>query len=130
MGTTYRNEWGQVPEYALRCSNPHCTAGYEPLLVTPTKFKIYENRILKHIWELSREVLSRAEEIIFIGYSFPEADTEIRCLLLNALNQSSNRANITFVDKPGGSDDLHNYQKLLGQIEYKPIGFIEYVSSL
>lgn len=117
-------------EYEILCLNQYCTSNYEPLIVTPTKFKIYENRILNKIWEISRECISKTDEIIFIGYSLPEADTEIRCLLLNGINMAEKKPKITFVDRPGESNDVDNYKRLFGEVNYMPVGFIKYIEEM
>ena len=117
-------------EYELLCINSYCTSQYEPLIVAPTKFKIYENRLLSNIWEISRECISKADEIVFIGYSLPEADTEIRCLILNGINMASKKSRISFVDRPSGSDAIINYRRLFGEVTYLPIGFTEYVENM
>ena len=77
------------------CSNPHCTESYEQLLVAPTMFKIYENRFLAETWELAEAAIRCAKAIVFIGYSIPEADYELRCMLTRAVANSVVRA-------PGG----------------------------
>ena len=117
-------------EYEISCLNQYCTSNYEPLIVTPTKFKRYENRVLNKIWEISRECISRADEIVFIGYSLPEADTEIRCLLLNGINMAEKKPKITFVDKSEGNDDVDNYKCLFGEVKYMPVGFIKYIEEM
>lgn len=117
-------------EYELLCLNTYCTSHYEPLIVTPTKFKIYENRILNEIWEISRYCISKADEIVFIGYSLPEADTEIRCLILIGLNMAEKKPKITFVDKVGESNDVDNYKSLFGKVKYMPVGFIKYIKEM
>ncbi|MBU1043348.1 MAG: SIR2 family protein [Candidatus Omnitrophica bacterium] len=117
-------------EYRLLCSNTNCTSEYEPLIVTPTRFKMYENRILREIWAMARELISKAEEIVFIGYSLPEADTELKCLLLYGLNEAVQKPKITFVDQPEGSKDIESYKKLFGTVQYLPVGFVEYVNRM
>jgi len=117
-------------DYRLYCSNNNCTCAYEPLIVTPTKFKIYENRILKEIWNISKNCISKADEIVFIGYSLPEADVEIRCLLLNGLNEGEEKGKIIFVDRQKGSDHINRYENLFGKVEYLPIGFTEYIKRM
>lgn len=111
----------------LKCISSNCTCLYEPILVTPTKFKIYENRLIKETWSIAKKSISEATEIYFIGYSLPEADIEIRCLLLNGLNEGKRKAKITLVDKQGGSDAIFRYKCLLGKIDYRPIGFSNFV---
>jgi len=117
-------------EYELLCFNKFCTSHYEPLIVTPTKFKAYENRLLNKIWGISQECISKADELVFIGYSLPEADTEIRCLLLNGINMAEKKPKITFVDRPERSNDVDSYKRLFGEVNYMPVGFIKYIEEM
>jgi len=69
----------------LTCGNQNCTARYEPLIVDPTMYKLYDNRLLRESLDLAERALKRARVIVFIGYSLPEADYELRCLLVRAV---------------------------------------------
>lgn len=74
------------------------------LIVTPTFMKSFSNLNLKNIWYNAYIDVSEADHIIFIGYSFPDADFEMRCLLKKAV---SNNAQITVVLH--NSDDPKKY---------------------
>lgn len=122
------------------CHNRNCTNRYEPLLITPTMFKNYENRFIKETWSYAERKLTEAENITFIGYSLKEDDYQIRCLLMKALlSKSIPYRNITVIErKDEGLEDKKylietiekKYQDLYGKIDFKTIGFKEYVEKL
>ena len=55
------------------------------LIITPTFLKDLNNLNIKNIWHNALIELSEASKVVFIGYSFPDADFEMRCLLKKAL---------------------------------------------
>lgn len=55
------------------------------LIITPTFLKSLENLNIKNIWQNALIDISEADHIVFIGYSFPDADFEMRCLLKKAV---------------------------------------------
>jgi hypothetical protein len=59
------------------------------ILITPTFLKDLNNLHLKNIWHNALINLIEAEKIIFIGYSFPDADFEMRCLLKKAVQPNT-----------------------------------------
>lgn len=62
---------------------------FSPLIITPTLLKDYSSLAIKNIWQNAHIDVSEADEIIFIGYSFPMADFEFRYLLKRALKPST-----------------------------------------
>lgn len=52
-----------------------------PLLLTPTFIKDMSNIHIRQIWHAARLLLREAKRIVFVGYSFPQADFEFRLLL-------------------------------------------------
>ena len=64
------------------------------LIITPTFMKSLENLNVKNIWHNAFIDISEADHIVFIGYSFPDADFEMRCLLKKSVKDS---ADITVV---------------------------------
>jgi NAD-dependent SIR2 family protein deacetylase len=52
-----------------------------PAIITPTMFKAVDSDIFVSIWSEAAKELSGADRIIFVGYSLPIADFEIRYLL-------------------------------------------------
>ena len=53
----------------------------EPVIVPPTYFKEYNNYFLNQVWHKAEQDLRRVEKIFFCGYSFPDADMQIKYLL-------------------------------------------------
>lgn len=124
----------------LRCRE--CSGRFEALIVTPTMFKTYNNSLLLDVWREVESKLSCADEIVFIGYSLPDADIQLRCLLTRAVfrNRSRNRPSGPEVRVVGWdsrppehyyssepSETHKRYLRLFGKIDYDPTGFAEYV---
>lgn len=64
------------------------------LIITPTFMKSLDNLNIKNIWHNAYIDVNEADHLVFIGYSFPDADFEMRCLLKKAVKST---ANITVV---------------------------------
>ncbi len=47
---------------------------FDPILMTPTLMKNPSQGVLAEVWRLAFITLAQAEEIIFLGYSLPQAD--------------------------------------------------------
>lgn len=92
-----------------------CSIGRESdlksVLITPTFIKDFNNLHLKNIWFNASIELSEASEVVFIGYSLPDADYEFRYLLKRSLRKD---AKVTVVLH--GSDDPTYKNKLLDMI--------------
>jgi hypothetical protein len=58
-------------------------------LITPTFIKDLNSLQLKGIWHNAELDLSSANEIIFIGYSLPDADFELRYLLKKNIREDA-----------------------------------------
>ena len=54
-------------------------------MITPTFLKSLESLVIKNIWHNAFIELTEAKRVVFIGYSFPDADFEMRCLLKKAI---------------------------------------------
>lgn len=59
----------------------------ESLIITPTYLKELNNLHLKNIWYNAYIDLTEADEIVFIGYSLPDADFEMKNLLKRAVGK-------------------------------------------
>ena len=121
-------------------NNQSCTELYQPLIISPTFLKNYKNRIIREVWSLAEQAVANAQEIIFIGYSMPVDDYEIKSMLLRGIARNKNKEKpaITVVDKCP-KDDIEkqenkqykmNYEKVFGSIGYMECGFARYVSEL
>lgn len=76
----------------------------QSLIITPTYLKDFGNLHSRQIWQSAFYELFQAKEIIFIGYSFPEADFELRYLLKKAICPESK---ITVVLYPEDNPDRY-----------------------
>lgn len=83
-----------VDEMLAVCYCPLCYKEFEgnvdspqlhSMLITPTFLKDLNNLHIKNIWHNTLIDLTEATKVVFIGYSFPDADFEMRCLLKKAL---------------------------------------------
>ena len=59
------------------------------ILITPTFLKDLNNLHIRNIWHSALIELIEADKIVFIGYSFPDADFEMRCLLKKAVQPNT-----------------------------------------
>jgi len=123
---------------AVYCYNQFCTELYQPLIVSPTFLKSYKNRIIRETWLLAEQAIAQTEEIIFIGYSMPVDDYEIKSMLLRGIANNKKRPMITIVDKcPKNEKERKenkqykmNYEKVFGLIGYQECGFEQYTKDL
>ena len=83
----------EKPEIGLKCQ-----------LGTPTMLKNLDDVNLRNIWKCAFIELSEANKIVFIGYSFPQADYEFRYLLKRALNP---QAKVEVVLAPNDNPDYY-----------------------
>ncbi len=65
--------------------NGKCNIRLENLIITPTMLKDLTNTHLRYIWHNAFIELQEACKIIFIGYSFPISDYELRYLFKSAI---------------------------------------------
>ncbi len=87
-GRFLRTEGGSCDSPAIRTFEnrcPHCDTSFETLILPPTHAKDLVHPVVSQIInEAIREVRS-ARRVIFVGYSFPEADVHIRALFARSL---------------------------------------------
>lgn len=79
-------------------------------IITPTFMKSLNNLHLRTIWHNAFLDLTEATNIVFIGYSFPKADFEMRCLLKKAVGTCTQ---ITVVLH--GRDNIKYYKNFLNK---------------
>lgn len=74
------------------------------LLITPTFIKNLENSQIKQVWQQAKQEIRRATKIIFLGYSFPESDYEIRYLFKKNIKKDCK-----IVVVLSGEDDINTH---------------------
>lgn len=86
LGTLQKNE-----QYCRVCKEQISYDGDAPclesLIITPTYLKEFNNLHLQNIWHNAYIDLTEADEIVFIGYSLPDADFEMKNLLKRAVGK-------------------------------------------
>lgn len=70
---------------------PDCRGGTEPLIIPPTLLKSYEHPVIREIWDLARVALTKADEIVVVGYSLPLTDFRARWLFMEATAKSKTK---------------------------------------
>jgi hypothetical protein len=85
-----------------------------PLIVPPTFFKHQPDRRLQSTWTAAGEVLRHADRVGFVGYSFPESDTQMRYFLGAALAQNIDLQAIDLVDPNANAIMTHLGSKVFG----------------
>jgi SIR2-like domain len=122
----YEEDYEEGRDFAC----PDCQGRYYPLIITPTLLKTYDNILLREVWRQAEDKVSRADEVVFIGYSLPDADVLLRCMLKRALFRKRNRrggssaCQISVVDKSPRDGETHKrYIKQFGRVEYHVNGF-------
>lgn len=53
----------------------------QPEIMTPTMIKMFDNQLYKNLWRAGALELREANKVIFVGYSMPIADFELRYML-------------------------------------------------
>jgi hypothetical protein len=112
-----------------------CQVRYDPIIITPTFLKSYRNGFVTQIWQSTEAALRDAHEIVFIGYSLPEADIMLRTMFSRALfvnsKQHGQPGKIIVVDLPPEAEAqplIQRYKRLFMDIQYCGEGFKNYVN--
>ncbi|MBN1861910.1 MAG: hypothetical protein JW840_10695 [Candidatus Thermoplasmatota archaeon] len=102
-----------------QCLKDQCILDW--IIEPPSYFKKYNNIFLQNIWKRAYDILSKADKIIFIGYSMPEVDIWFKYLLKKSC--FGKKKKITVID-PSPLDCLpkdqlaYKYERFLGSIDY------------
>jgi NAD-dependent SIR2 family protein deacetylase len=103
-------------------------------LIMPTFLKDLSNPQYKIIWQNAGIELSEAKKIVFIGYSLPQADFEMRQLLSRMVDIETEIEVVDFKDRrnPNIYDDLiRSYKQFFGrEVKDHKEGASKYISQL
>jgi hypothetical protein len=115
-----------------------CKTKYEPLLITPSMIKRYDNQFLRQIWSSAEESIRKADRLVFIGYSLSNADYYIKYIINRAvaLNQNKNNGHlkvlvVTRQNADVGNETEERYCRFFGdKVDFYREGFESYVYSI
>jgi len=113
------------------CASDYKSPGI-PVIVPPSFLKPDLPRALKAVWSGAAQVLSKANVVAFVGYSFPPSDTEMMFFLARAFSDNAGLRAVYLVDPkaeaivsrlraPGSKIGSH-FRDLLRPIESEWIG--------
>jgi len=81
------------------CSDARIPDGYLPVIVPPSMIKEYKVPVILKAWQDASDAISKADKIVFIGYSFPPSDTIMKFFLGTSLANNQSGCRITVIDK-------------------------------
>jgi hypothetical protein len=115
---------------------PRCASVYTPLIVPPTFYKDMSNTFLSTVWNRTDVALQCVKQVVFCGYSFPDADIHIKYLLKRA--QTNRQEELRFIvinDHPGKKEEekkleRERFRRFLGpRVQYTDFSFEEFAQN-
>lgn len=88
-------------------------------LIMPTFIKDLSNPQYKIIWQNAGVEISEADKLVFIGYSLPSADFEMRQLLSRMVRKTANIEIVDYCDSEREADLKIHWKKFFGSREIK-----------
>jgi hypothetical protein len=82
--TPFQKGAAQIAEDPMGATCSRCDTLRSPVIIPPTFYKDMSNVHLANIWRRAESSLMDADQLIFCGYSFPQADTHIKYMLKRA----------------------------------------------
>lgn len=104
-------------------SCPVCGSSVHTLLQQPTHSKNFKNYVFTSLHRHCVVLCSGAKHIVFIGYSFPEADVHMRGMLKRSFSRS---IKITVINPSGEETVRPRYQGLTDHLTHIKMGVEEF----
>lgn len=96
------------------------------LLQMPTHLKANSNFIFSKLYDEASYLVGNAKQLVFVGYSFPEADVHIRALVRRCFSEDGK---IIVINKSRAKDLKHRYEGLSRDVDYYEYTFERFVKS-
>jgi hypothetical protein len=96
------------------------------LLQLPTHLKSNNNFIFSKLYDEASYLVGNAKQLVFVGYSFPEADVHIRALVRRCFSEDGK---IVVINKSRAKDLKHRYEGLARNVDYYEYTFERFVKS-
>lgn len=113
-----------IPFENIKTDSSSCHCGYwplSPMLVTPSFVRGSYETTLQGVWKISAEIMRKADEWIFAGYSMPSEDFGIKSLLLRSLHGrnvfKNDKPKITVIQQSHNSQP--QYDQFFGRENYR-----------
>lgn len=121
---------------AIACAR--CRSSMNPIIVPPTFFKDMSKVFLSEIWNKAEQALRQVHQIVFCGYSFPDADMYVKYLLkriqINRVEAPALRFKVIngkYADNPNWEEEQSRYHRFLGKenVAYLDLDFESFCHS-
>lgn len=96
------------------------------LLQMPTHLKSNNKFIFSKLYDEASYLVGNAKQLVFVGYSFPEADVHIRALVRRCFSEDGK---IIVINKSRAKDLKHRYESLARNVDYYEYTFERFVKS-
>lgn len=101
---------------------PYDKNNFESLIIQPSYIKELSNPIIYTIYKEALNEIKKSKKIVFIGYSFPEADIHIKALLKQGL---INNKKIIVMDIDNSEKFKYRFVSLSSKVEFFNLPFEE-----
>nr|MBF4236894.1 hypothetical protein [Vibrio anguillarum] len=98
---------------------------FQTFIVPPSHFKDLSHPAINKLIDESAIEIRKAKKIIFVGYSFPEADVHIKALFKKNMSKS---VEVHVVDPFMNQSIESSYKSLTSQVSFHKVGFSEFVA--
>jgi len=115
---------GFVDSYISDC--PFDGNRLSSLIQVPTHIRANNNYIFHKLYDEATFLVGNAKKLVFIGYSFPEADVHIRALVRKSFAEDGE---IIVINKSRAKDLRHRYEALAKDVDYFETPFEQFVNS-
>lgn len=113
-----------LDSYIARC--PFDGNRLSSLIQVPTHVKSNNNYVFHKLYDEASFLVGNARRLVFIGYSFPEADVHIRVLVRKSFAEDGE---IVVINKSRAKDLRHRYEGLAKNVDYHETPFESFVNS-
>lgn len=96
------------------------------LIQVPSHLKVNNNFIFNKLYDEAGYTIRNSKTLVFIGYSFPEADVHIRALVKRHFSPKSK---IIVINKSRAQDLIHRYESLSDDVDYHQMTFERFLKS-
>lgn len=96
------------------------------LIELPSHVKTKGNYIFSRLYDEASFMVRNAKRLVFVGYSFPEADVHIRALVRRCFPEDGE---IIVINKSRAKELTHRYQGLANNVTYYDMPFERFVNS-
>ncbi len=100
---------------------------FDTFIIPPSHLKQLNHPVISKLFDEASYEIRNTKKIVFIGYSFPEADVHIKALFKKNLQKNTV---IEVIDPFLDEKKMKNYTSLNSNVQFRKITFEEYIDNL